>query len=136
MIKYQYYKGKKYYYFNGVLSRFRESVDDKITKEELIYTLHMIKFPIISVPKKEGGKIKMIGYYNANLIELWIRSKKESLIEKIEEKRAYDSDEYTLWLKSKRVKKFNDNERKNRMKEKIESIRSREEDMNFVSDEL
>lgn len=91
MIFFKFYNGKKFYYFNGVLKRFRERVDENMTDDELKYILKKINFPILGVTETKNGKRKLVGYYNVNLIEEWINSRKDELEEKLREKRRYDS---------------------------------------------
>ena len=159
MTFYKFYNGKRYYYFNGVLKRFRERVDKNITKDELISVLKRIDFPIMDIVEVKDGMKKVVGYYNVDLIENWLDSKKEVLVSKLREKREYDSGKYKDWFIN-RQKPVYDNrteeeieadleekrkvameKRKAEMLKRIEAEeaearKSPEEDMDKVSDEL
>lgn len=160
MVFYRFYNGKRYYYFNGVLRRFRERVDKDITRDELVSVLKRIDFPIMDVVEARDGMRKVVGYYNVDLIEEWISSRKGSLLDKLREKREYDSGKCLRYFKQKpklpaysgrtgeEIEREHEERRKREMERRKaemerrlreiedEERRSPEEDMEKVSDEL
>lgn len=91
MTSYIIYNNKPHYYFNGVLKRFRESVDPNITKDELTSVLNKMGFPIVSKVEKDGDRMKVYGLYDSNMIESWINGRKSEIIGKLQERREYDA---------------------------------------------
>lgn len=159
MVFYKFHNGKRYYYFNGVLKRFRERVDSNITKDELISVLKRIDFPILGIVEVKDGMKKVVGYYSVDLIEEYINSKKSLLLDKLREKREYDSGKYAMMFRKQKPPvydnrteeeieaEYQEKRKKEMEKRKTEMLKrleaeeekerkSPEEDMDKVSDEL
>ena len=126
MVFYKFHNGKRYYYFNGVLKRFRERVDKNITKDELISVLKRIDFPIMDVVEIKDGMKKVVGYYNVDLIEEWINSRKGSILDKLREKREYDSGKYLQYFKQKPKLPIYDNRTQEEIEKEYEEKRKME----------
>lgn len=91
MAGYTIYNGKPHYWRTGVAKRFRETIDPNFTDDEVTSVLGKMRFPIVSKVEDRGGKTKIYGLYDTNLIEDWIATRKGEIREKLKEKREYDA---------------------------------------------
>lgn len=127
MVYYRYIGGKPHYYFNGVLKRFRESVDRNTTKDELVSVLQKIRFPIEHTIETVNGRKKVTGFYNSTLVEDWIRNRKQELVAKLEERRSYDIGKISSSIGKKRKPVYDDRDERQIREDDIEAVRKENE---------